>query len=79
MPADPGPTPPGTWKHRRRIIHATLIYCAVAVPGFTVWRPESALVAQVVMALIGLATTVIVTYALGAVWDDKNARKAPPQ
>lgn len=71
-----GPTPPGSWRYRRRIIHATLIYCAVAVPALTVWRPDAPLVAQVVMALIGLATTVIVTYALGAVWDDKNARSA---
>ena len=55
---------------------AALVYCAVAVPALTVWRPDAPLVAQVVMALIGLATTVIVTYALGAVWDDKNARKA---
>ena len=70
------PSIPGSWKFRRRIIHCTLIYCAVAVPALTVWRPDAPLVAQVVMALIGLATTVIVTYALGAVWDDKNARKA---
>lgn len=70
------PSSPGSWRFRRRIIHATLIYCAIAVPALTVWQPEAPLVAQVVMALIGLATTVIVTYCLGAVWDDKNARRA---
>ncbi len=68
------PSPPGSWHHRRRIVYGTLIYCAVAVPALTVWGADKPLVAQVVMALIGLATTVIVTYALGAVWDDKNAR-----
>ena len=68
------PVPPGTWTKRRRIIHATLIYCAVAVPAFTVWRPDSTLVAQVVLALIGLAASVIGAYVFGATWDDKNAR-----
>jgi hypothetical protein len=69
------PTPPGVWTKRRRIIHATLIYCAVAVPAFTVWRPDSTLVAQVVLALIGLAASVIGAYVFGATWDDKNARR----
>ena len=70
------PTPPGSWKFRRRIIHFTLIYCALLVPGLTVWRPDAPLVAQVVMGLIGLATTVIVAYVAGAVIDDRNARSA---
>ncbi|WP_372918745.1 hypothetical protein [Sandarakinorhabdus sp.] len=74
--SDPAVSPPGSWKYRRRIVYGTLLYCAVAVPALTVWRPDAPLVAQVVMALVGLATTVIVTYALGAVWDDKNARSA---
>jgi len=30
------------------------------------------------MALIGLATTVVVAYVIGAVIDDKNARSAAP-
>lgn len=72
------PTPPGSWKFRRRIIHWVLIYCAVVVPGLTIWRPDAPLVAQVVMALIGLATTVVVAYVAGAVIDDKNARTAAP-
>jgi len=72
------PTPPGSWRFRRRIIHWVLIYCAVAVPGLMIWRPDAPLVAQVVMALIGLATTVVVTYVIGAVIDDKNARSAAP-
>ena len=76
MTDTPAVSPPGSWRYRRRIIHCTLVYCAVAVPALTVWRPDAPLVAQIVMALIGLATTVIVTYAIGAAWDDKNARKA---
>lgn len=71
-----GPVPPGSWKYRRRIIHAVLTYCALAVAGLTVRYPESALVAQTVIALIGLAGGVIGSYVFGAVWDDANARKA---
>jgi hypothetical protein len=71
-----GPTPVGSWRFRRRIIHCTLIYCAIVVPGLTIWKPDAPLVAQVVLALIGLATTIIVGYIAGAVVDDNNARKA---
>lgn len=70
------PAPPGSWKHRRRIIYATLIYCAVAVPVLVERHPDSALAAQAVLALIGLAATVIGTYVFGATWDDWNARRA---
>lgn len=70
------PTPPGTWTRRRRIINATLLYCAVAVVYLTERHPESALVSQVVLGLIALAGGVIGSYVFGATWDDANARKA---
>jgi zinc transporter ZupT len=66
---------PGEWKRRRRIIHATLIYCGAAVPVLTVWNPESILTQQTILALISLAGAVIGSYLFGAVWDDSNARK----
>lgn len=69
------PAPPGTWKHRRRIIYATLVYCAAAVIWMIERHPESSLVAQVAIALVGLAGAVIGSYVFGAVWDDLNARK----
>lgn len=75
--ADPAPLPPGTWKHRRRIIYGTLVYCAVAVPWLVERHEDSAMATQVVLALIGLAGAVIGTYVGGAVWDDLNARKHP--
>lgn len=68
-------SPPGSWRHRRRIIHASLIYCAGVVVWIIARGRESPMESQIAIALIGLATTIIVTYALGAVWDDKNARK----
>lgn len=70
-------TPPGTWKIRRRLIFATLAYCAVMVPWLVERHPDSALVSQVVIALVGLAGAVLGSYVFGAVWDDANARKHP--
>jgi chromate transport protein ChrA len=75
MPADT-PTPPGTWTRRRRIINATLVYCAVIVVWLTERHPDSPLVSQVVLGLIALAGGVIGSYVFGATWDDANARKA---
>lgn len=66
---------PGEWKRRRRIIHATLIYCGAAIPALTVWNPESNLTHQTILALISLAGAVIGSYIFGATWDDSNARK----
>lgn len=77
-PAAAQPAPVGSWRFRRRIIHCTLIYVAVLVPVLT-WRfPDSTLVSQTIVTLLGLAGTVICTYILGAAWDDKNARKVQP-
>lgn len=72
------PAPVGSWKFRRRIIHGTLLYCGVMVPALSFRFPESTLVSQTVISLVGLAGTVIVTYVLGAVYDDKNARRLTP-
>lgn len=70
------PTPPGTWTKRRRIINLTLLYCAVMVVWLTERHPDSPLVSQVVLGLIGLAGAVLGSYLFGATWDDKNARLA---
>lgn len=74
-----GPSVPGTWKQRRRIIHGTLAFCAGAV-GYIVWAPGDAITAPVhatiATALIALAGGVIGSYVFGAVWDDHNARRA---
>jgi uncharacterized membrane protein YuzA (DUF378 family) len=75
MPADDR-VPAGTWTRRRRIIYATLTFCAVMVVLLTERHPDSPFVSQTILALIGLAGAVIGSYVFGAVWDDKNARSA---
>lgn len=74
--ADDTRTPPGTWTRRRRIIHLTLIYCAVLVVWLTERHPDSPIVSQAVLGLLALAGAVIGSYVFGATWDDKNARSA---
>lgn len=75
--ADPAaPTPPGSWRYRRRIIHLTLTWCGVFVPVMT-WRyPDSTVVSQAVLGALALAGGTIGSYVFGATWDDKNARAA---
>ena len=76
MPESAASTPPGSWKFRRRIIHWTLIYWAAFIPPATWLGHDKAAVIQVVMAGIGLCTTIILAYVAGAVIDDRNARSA---
>lgn len=65
-----------SWKHRRRIVYAALIYCAVALAYIIYDGTDTALYAQVALGLLGLAATIIGTYVFGAVWDDKNVMAA---
>lgn len=61
-----------TWKIRRRIIHATLIFCALCVVYVLVGKDERPVVEVIVLGAFGMATSVIGAYIFGAAWDDKN-------
>lgn len=61
-----------SWKIRRRIIHATLIFCAFCVLWIMVRGDDRAVNEVIVMCAFGLAFAVIGSYIFGAVWDDKN-------
>lgn len=63
------------WKRRRRIIHLTLLFCAVLVSVIAAVGADSQLNMTIVNAAFALATLVISSYVLGATWDDLNARK----
>lgn len=62
----------GTWTVRRRIVHATLIFCAGEVVYLTGWGGNTRLNETIVMCAFALAGAVIGCYVFGAVWDDKN-------
>lgn len=69
---DNGAPEPDRWKHRRRIVYVTLIYCAAMTAWLGIWAEPSSLREQLALALVGLAGAVIGTYVFGAAWDDKN-------
>lgn len=61
-----------SWKARRRIIYATLIFCAFCI-GYILFKGQpTSLNEIIVLSCFGLAGSVIGSYVFGAVWDDKN-------
>lgn len=69
--------PKPSWKVRRRIIHATLLFCAFCVIWIMVFSDDTRSVAEViVMCAFGLGFATIGSYIFGAVWDDKNYMSA---
>lgn len=73
-----------SWKHRRRIVYASLIYCAVVLAYIVLKGADTALYSQVALGILGLAATIIGTYVFGAAWDDRNVMRygeqnPPPQ
>lgn len=66
------------WKRRRRIIYATLIYCAVstaAIQTAALFGVDTELLRTLAWNNFGLSGSVIGAYVFGAMWDDMNARK----
>lgn len=70
-PAPAGPA--AHWAIRRRIIIATLTFCAGETLYLTVWGRDTALHETIANGILLLAGSVIGTYVFGAVWDDRNA------
>lgn len=61
-----------SWKIRRRVVAATLLYCAITV-GYLVYNGEDTKLNEAIAtALILLAGSTIGSYVFGAVWDDKK-------
>lgn len=67
-----------TWRVRRRIIVATLLWCAGMVTYLAIWGRPISLSETTVNALILLMGSIIGSYVFGVVWDDKNKQVAPP-
>lgn len=68
-----------SWKIRRRIIIATLIFCAAVVVALTAGTVflglDTALAGTIALGVFGLAGSTISAYVFGAAWDDKNHRQ----
>lgn len=61
-----------TWRIRRRIVIATLLFCAAETVYLTGWATDTELARTIANGIIILAGSVIGGYVFGAVWDDKN-------
>lgn len=68
--------PKPSWKVRRRIIHATLIFCVFCVCWIMFSKDTRSVAEVIVMCAFGLGAATIGSYIFGAVWDDKNYMSA---
>jgi hypothetical protein len=65
----------GTWRVRRRIIHATLLFCAGQIAFLTFWGADTRLNETLAVGSFALAGSVIGAYVFGAAWEDISARR----
>lgn len=64
-----------SWKIRRRVIWATLVFCAAVIGWLAVAGPDTELNRTIANALIFLGGAVISSYVFGAAWDDMNVMR----
>ena len=65
-----------SWKVRRRIVVATLLFCAGEILYLTGWAESTDLAQTIANGVLILAGSVIGSYVFGAVWDDRNVLRA---
>lgn len=63
------------WKVRRRIVYATLIFCALTVAYIVLDGRDSRLYETIAVACFGLAGMVIMAFVFGAILDDANVMR----
>ena len=61
-----------SWKIRRRVVLAALVFCAACVVWVMVWGDSRTVNDVIIMCAFGLAFATIGSYVFGAAWDDKN-------
>ncbi|WP_322893457.1 MULTISPECIES: hypothetical protein [unclassified Yoonia] len=64
-----------SWRIRRRVIIATLVYSALGVGYLIIFGEDLRLHEAIANGLILLAGSVVGSYVFGAAWDDMNADK----
>lgn len=69
-----------SWKVRRRIIVATLVFCAGEIIYLTGWGKDHELSRTIATGVLLLAGSTIGSYIFGAVWDSRNVMvNLPPE
>ena len=69
--------PRPSWKIRRRIVVATLLWCAAMVTYLAVLGRDIDLSETIANGSLLLMASVIGSYVFGAVWDDKLQQTGP--
>lgn len=64
-----------SWKIRRRLIVAVLIFCAFCVTYIMVWGDDRSIHEMIILSAFGTAVSVLGSYVFGAVWDDNNVMR----
>lgn len=64
-----------SWKIRRRIVNATLLFCAGIVLYLVFYGKDTELNQTIANGLIFLAGSTIGAYLFGATWDQKHKRE----
>jgi hypothetical protein len=62
-----------SWRIRRRVIVATLTFCAAGVAYLIAAGDDTRLHESIANGLILLAGSTVGSYVFGAAWDDANA------
>lgn len=66
-----------SWRIRRRVIFATLAFCAFWLSWIVVSAPpDSRLHETIALGLLGLAASVVGSYVFGAAWEDRATIQA---
>lgn len=63
-----------SWKIRRRIINATLVFCASGIVYLLAYGEDTRLNETVASGLLLLAGSTVGSYLFGATWDDKGKK-----
>lgn len=71
--------PRPSWRIRRTIIVASLIFCAFWLGYLILHGTDTRLEETIAQGLLLLAGSVIGSYVFGAVWDDRNVIQAEAQ
>lgn len=71
-PDMPTPLDKPSWKVRRRVVLATVTFCAGMTLYLAVWGSSDELRETIANGVLFLAGSVIMGYIFGVVWNDKN-------
>lgn len=66
---------PFEWVRRRRIVYASLAFCAAIVAYLTMWGEDGMLTTTIITSVAAYATLCANAYILGAAWQDTTEIK----